>query len=95
MTVIAIGAAGIAAVLMAVQLKGMKGEYATYQMCIRDSHHPACGILRWCHISPAAHLRGAVRFAILEWKVSEGRAAGAFGGGPAPWTDKGGESSDG
>lgn len=30
MTVIAIGAAGIAAVLMAVQLKGMKGEYATY-----------------------------------------------------------------
>ena len=30
MTVIAIGAAGIAAVLMAVQLKGLKGEYATY-----------------------------------------------------------------
>ena len=30
MTVIAIGAAGIAAVLMAVLLKGMKGEYATY-----------------------------------------------------------------
>ena len=30
MSIIAISAAGIAAVLLAVQLKGLKGEYATY-----------------------------------------------------------------
>ena len=30
MTIVTISAAGVAAVLLAVQLKGLKGEYATY-----------------------------------------------------------------
>ena len=34
MTIVAIGAAAVAVILMAVQMKSIRGEYAVYMVCL-------------------------------------------------------------